>query len=125
MSAIQHREDAEWPFLRLSWLGYPDPSGRLWFDGLVVAQALHHDETVCRFDGFHPINTSRAFSLVVLRHLSYRKGTGSLGFHQKSLQTVNGFLIATLRGSIDLFLQSVHLPCQLAPGDRCPVFDWL
>ena len=45
--------------------------------------------------------------------------------HQKSLQVVNGFVIATLRGSIDLFLQSVHLPYQLAPGDRCPVFDWL
>ena len=79
MSAIQHRENAEWPFLRLSWLGYPDPSGRLWFDGLVVAQALDHDKTLCRFDGFHAINASRAFSLVVLCHLSYRKGTGSLG----------------------------------------------
>jgi hypothetical protein len=40
---------------------------------------LHHDQTLCRFDRFYPVDASRSFALVILRHLAYREGTGSLG----------------------------------------------
>jgi hypothetical protein len=95
------------------------------FDALVVAQATNHFHPLCWFDGFHAVDTCRPFALIVLRHLAYRKGTGGLGFHQEPLKVVNSFVIPTIRGSINPFLQSVHLPRQFAPGDRCPVFDWL
>lgn len=110
MGAIQHGWDSKWPLLSFSWFGYPDPSGWLRFDGFVVAQTFHHDEALGWFDGFHPVNASRSFALVVLCHPAYRQGTGCLGFHQEPLKALNRFVIATKRGLIDPFLQSVHFP---------------
>jgi len=90
----------QWPLFRFPWLGYPDPSGWLRLDRFMVAKTFHHDQTLCRFDRFHAVDASRSFALVILRHLAYREGTGSLGFHQQPLKVVSRFVIPT-KGGLD------------------------
>ena len=125
MGAVKHREDAERPLLSFSRFGYPYPPSWLRFDRLVVAQTLHHDQTLCWLDRFHAVDARSTFALVILRHLAYREGTGSLGFHQQPLKVVSRFVIPTKGGLIDPLLQSVHAPFQLPPGGAYPVLDWL
>lgn len=125
MSAVQHRKDASWPFLCLSWLGYPDSSGWLRCASFVVTKVFDQSHSLCWFDDLTSIDSSRSLALVLLRDPADCQRPGCLRFHEESLKVVNCFVIATKRGLIDPFLQSVHLSFSLAPGTVCPVFDWL
>src|ERR1700726_1063343 len=109
MGAVEHREDAQRPFLRLSWLGYPDSSGWLGFDLFVVTQMVDQRQSLRWFDGFDSIDSCGSLALVLLRDPAYCQRPGCLRFHEQSLEIVDCFVIATKRGLIDPFLQSVHL----------------
>ena len=74
--------DAQRPFLCLSWLGDPDPSGRLGFDLLVVTKVFDQCQSVCGFDGFDSINSRRSLALVLLRDLADGQRPGGFRFHE-------------------------------------------
>ena len=81
---------------------------------------LGQDESLLGRDGFYSIYPSSILALVVLRHPPYREKAGCSGFRQQLLKFVDGLGIATLTGSKDALLESVHMLFDLAPGQRAP-----
>ena len=84
--------------------------------------ALHHDKSLFRGNGFHPIYSGSFLALIFLRYPSYRQQSGCSGLHQQFLQCVDRFRIATAFGFEDAFLYAVDMLFELAPGQLAPTF---
>ena len=89
---------------------------------MLRVNTLGQNEALCRWDGFHPIDSGGVFALVVLRDPPHSKKSCSSGFHQQLLQFVDGLDIAMLTGLKDAFLYAIDMLLELAPGQFVPSF---
>jgi len=83
---------------------------------------FNHVKSLFGSNGFYPVNSRRFLALVVLRDPTHCKHTRRPGLHQQLLQFLDCSLVATLFGSKDALLYSVHMLLKLAPGQLAPTF---